>query len=314
MSQKTSSNPTDSSGPSTHDTDRLLDNGPGSSLPFKLPTRADIEQYLTYLYVLARRHAVAVFTAGLLILLGFSLLLLTAAPVDRVQRPPLLAPLAPGISPEAFEAGLKSCSKIRAERRVAQLSTERKNHRAVKNAKTVWIRNAVVWDGVGNVHKGFDVVLKHGLVKSVEKGSKKPEGEVLEIDAKGHIVTPGLVDIHSHLGVDSWPFYDGTSDVNEVSDPLTPGVRALEGFNPSDLAIRIVASGGVTTALVLPGSANLIGGEAYAFKLRPVDTLSGEDMLVQAGLEESDETPWRWMKMACGENPKVSDSGLVGDA
>lgn len=54
-----------------------------------------------------------------------------------------------------------------------------------------------------------------------------------------------------------------------------------------------------------------MGGEAYAFKLRPVDTLSGEDMLVQAGLEETDETPWRWMKMACGENPKVSDSGLV---
>lgn len=131
-----------------------------------------------------------------MILLGFSLLLLTAAPVDRVQRPPLLAPLAPGISSEAFEAGLQSCNRIRAERRVTQLNAERKNRRAVKNAKTVWIRNAVVWDGVGNVHKGFDIVLKDGLIKSVEKISNKPEGDVLEIDAKGHIVTPGLVDMH----------------------------------------------------------------------------------------------------------------------
>lgn len=56
---------------------------------------------------------------------------------------------------------------------------------------------------------------------------------------------------------------------------------------------------------MLPGSSNLIGGEAYSFKLRPVDTLSNQDMLVQNGIDEEKEQKWRYMKMACGENPKV---------
>lgn len=103
----------------------------------------------------------------------------------------------------------------------------------------------------------------------------------------------------------SWPGLSGTSDTNEGTEPTTPYVRTIDAFNPSDKAIPIVASGGITTALVLPGSGNLIGGEAYAFKLRPVDTLSNQDMLVQNGIDEESEQRWRYMKMACGENPKV---------
>lgn len=110
---------------------------------------------------------------------------------------------------------------------------------------------------------------------------------------------------YSHLGLDSWPELDGSQETNEASNPLTPFVRSLDAFSPSDNAIRIVASGGVTTALILPGSANLMGGEAFVFKLRPVPTTSNADMLVQAGIDESIETKWRWMKMATGENAKV---------
>jgi hypothetical protein len=113
------------------------------------------------------------------------------------------------------------------------------------------------------------------------------------------------------MGVDSWPGLAATQDTNEMTQPLTPFVRSLEAFNPSDKAIRIVNSGGVTTALVLPGSGNLMGGEAFAFKLRPVDTISGEDMLVQAGVDEDIDRKWRWMKMACGENPKVRKSSKL---
>lgn len=113
---------------------------------------------------------------------------------------------------------------------------------------------------------------------------------------------------HSHMGVDSWPELDATQDTNEMTQPLTPFVRTLDAFNPSDKAIRIVSSGGVTTALVLPGSGNLMGGEAFAFKLRPKSTLSNEDMLVQANINPEQDTKWRWMKMACGENPKVSQA------
>lgn len=105
----------------------------------------------------------------------------------------------------------------------------------------------------------------------------------------------------SHLGVGNWPAFAGTEDTNEMTQPLTPFVRSLDAFNPSDKGIRIVASGGVTTVLVLPGSGNLMGGEAFAFKLRDVPTTSNEDMLVQAG---TTDPKWRWMKMACGENPK----------
>lgn len=113
------------------------------------------------------------------------------------------------------------------------------------------------------------------------------------------------------MGVDSWPELDATQDTNEMTQPLTPFVRTLDAFNPSDKAIRIVSSGGVTTALVLPGSGNLMGGEAFAFKLRPKVTLSNEDMLVQANINPEQDTKWRWMKMACGENPKVSERECV---
>lgn len=113
------------------------------------------------------------------------------------------------------------------------------------------------------------------------------------------------------MGVDSWPDLSATQDTNEMTQPLTPFVRTLDAFNPSDNAIRIVASGGVTTALVLPGSGNLMGGEAFAFKLRPKSTVSNEDMLVQANIDTEEDTKWRWMKMACGENPKVSASCVL---
>ncbi|KAF9578312.1 hypothetical protein BGW38_005953 [Lunasporangiospora selenospora] len=85
-----------------------------------------------------------------------------------------------------------------------------------------------------------------------------------------------------------------------MTQPLTPFIRSIDGFNPSDPAREWVLSGGVTTSLILPGSGNIIGGEAYTFKLRKVDTLSNEDMLVEAGVKDK----WRYMKMACGENPK----------
>ena len=80
----------------------------------------------------------------------------------------------------------------------------------------------------------------------------------------------------------------------------------IDALSPTDPAIKLVASGGITTSLILPGSGNLIGGEAAVIKLRPVPTLSNQDMLVSAGSEEEDqEIHWRFMKMACGENPKA---------
>ncbi|RKP05677.1 hypothetical protein THASP1DRAFT_19507, partial [Thamnocephalis sphaerospora] len=122
------------------------------------------------------------------------------------------------------------------------------------------------------------------------------------VNVGGRIITPGIVDMHSHMGVDSWPELRATDDTNDMVDPTYPQLRTLDAFNPHDPAIKRVASGGVTTALILPGSGNLMGGETFAFKLRPVANGTAEGMLVNSGLPQG--TGWRWMKMACGENPK----------
>ncbi|KAG0743071.1 hypothetical protein G6F62_006497 [Rhizopus arrhizus] len=212
-----------------------------------------------------------------------------------------------GVSDFTMQAGRNKCEAIKNRRREKnEANVNRvKNPRAEPGQKPILLKNAVVWDGQGNVLEEVDVYVEDGVIRKVEKGIKLSSNkDVKVIDVSGHVVSPGLVDMHSHLGVDSWPELHGTDDTNEETSPLTPFVRSIDAFNPSDNAIRIVSSGGVTTSLVLPGSGNLMGGEAYAFKLRPVSTLSNEDMLVQANIDPETDTKWRWMKMACGENPK----------
>jgi imidazolonepropionase-like amidohydrolase len=91
-----------------------------------------------------------------------------------------------------------------------------------------------------------------------------------------------------------------TSDTNEMSDtPLTPFVRSLDGINPDDMALEIINSGGVTTSLVLPGSGNIMGGEAFIIKHRKVDRVSR----LLFDHHDPSRKRWRYMKMACGENP-----------
>ncbi|KAI7897106.1 uncharacterized protein EV154DRAFT_455231 [Mucor mucedo] len=210
-----------------------------------------------------------------------------------------------GVSEFTMDEGRAKCDAIKTRPRNKNLpNKKRANPRAEPKQIPILIKNAIVWDGQGEVLNNVDIYIKNGVISKVEKDIQLNDSEnVKVIDAAGHVVGPGLVDMHSHMGVDSWPEFDGTQDTNEMTQPLTPFVRTIDAFNPSDNAIRIVASGGVTTVLVLPGSGNIVGGEAFSFKLRPVETLSNEDMLVQAHIDE-EETKWRWMKMACGENPK----------
>jgi imidazolonepropionase-like amidohydrolase len=156
----------------------------------------------------------------------------------------------------------------------------------------VLIRGATVWTATGKVLVDTDVLLSRGKIRAVARGIKAPTGATV-IAARGRIVTPGLVDMHSHLGVYPAPYAKAHEDGNEMTGPITPMVRAIDAFDPEDIAIPRALRGGVTTSLILPGSGNIMGGEALYVKLRGKTV--GEMAI---------RNPPRALKMAMGENPK----------
>ena len=112
------------------------------------------------------------------------------------------------------------------------------------------------------------------------------------IDAGGKLVTPGCVEAHCHIGVDNSKMRWEGMDYNEMSDPVTPHMRAIDGINPIDETFPLALSHGVTTACTGPGSANVVGGTFAAIKLAGNRV---DDMILKNPLA---------MKVAFGENPK----------
>lgn len=146
--------------------------------------------------------------------------------------------------------------------------------------------------------------LEHGTVL-VEGGRIVALGEVVQIpedaevyDATGKVVMPGLIDAHCHVGL--WPEGIGQeySDGNEMTDPITPHLRALDAVHPEDPAFKELVAAGVTTVLTGPGSGNLIGGQWVCLKTVPKPSVEQMVLLEPAG-----------MKMALGENPKRTYGG-----
>jgi len=160
-------------------------------------------------------------------------------------------------------------------------------------SKSVLITNATVLDGIGGVFNDSSLLLQDGKIIAIGKKLAVPD-DVITVDAKGKWVTPGIIDVHSHLGVYPAPGGTAHSDGNEATDPVTAEVWAEHSIWPQDAGFQRALAGGVTVMQILPGSANLVGGRGVTVKNLPASTV--QDM-------KFPNAPYG-MKMACGENPK----------
>ncbi len=158
----------------------------------------------------------------------------------------------------------------------------------------VVIQGATLMLGTGKTIPRGTIILDKGKIAVVAEGDLPSPSGAIVIDGTGKFVTPGLIDVHSHMGV--YPMIDttGSEDGNEMSSPATPEAQTADAFWPQDPTVERAVAGGVTTVQVLPGSANLIGGRALTIKLRPA--ASAREMHVPGAPDG--------LKMACGENPK----------
>ena len=154
---------------------------------------------------------------------------------------------------------------------------------------------ATVYDGEGRRIDGGTVLFEGGKVVAVGGADLAVPAGYTRIDGAGKFVTPGIIDIHSHLGDYPTPSVQAHSDGNEATDPTTPEVWAEHSVWPQDPGFsRALANGGITSLQILPGSANLMGGRSVTLKNVPARTMQGMKF---------PGAPYG-MKMACGENPK----------
>jgi imidazolonepropionase-like amidohydrolase len=157
----------------------------------------------------------------------------------------------------------------------------------------VLIRNATVLTGTGQRLERTDLLLRDGRVAALGTALEAPAGAV-QVDASGKWVTPGIIDVHSHLGVYPSPSVGAHADGNEMTAPVTANVWAEHSVWPQDPGFAAALAGGVTSLQILPGSANLVGGRGVTLKNVPATTYQAMKF---------PGAPWG-MKMACGENPK----------
>ena len=160
-------------------------------------------------------------------------------------------------------------------------------------ARNLALVGATVLTGTGTQIENGTVLIRDGRIAGVGAGLAVPAGYET-IDARGKWITPGLIDTHSHAGVYPSPEVQAHSDGNEAIDPNTAQVWAEHSVWPQDPTFNLARAGGVTTLLVLPGSANLFGGRGVTLRNVPGRTV--QDMKFPGA-------PYT-LKMACGENPK----------
>ncbi|NQD38816.1 amidohydrolase [Permianibacter sp. IMCC34836] len=160
-------------------------------------------------------------------------------------------------------------------------------------SKPTLLRNATVLIGNGQQLDNASVLLQDGKIVAVGSDVKAPDGADI-IDASGKWVTPGIIDVHSHLGVYPSPALTASEDGNEMVAPDTAYAWAEHAVWPQDPQFPLALAGGVTSMQILPGSANLFGGRSVTLKNVPARTV--QQMKFPGA-------PYG-LKMACGENPK----------
>ena len=155
----------------------------------------------------------------------------------------------------------------------------------------ILIKNGLVKTMAGEDIENGQVLLDGGKIAAVGKEVSAPV-DAQVIDAAGCIVAPGFVEGHCHIGLDEEAIGFEGDDYNEMTDPVTPQMRGIDGLNPMDEAFFDAYSHGVTTAVTGPGSANVVGGTFLAVKLcgKRVDNMVVKNPVA--------------MKIAFGENPK----------
>ncbi|MGD6856784.1 amidohydrolase [Bacillus infantis] len=158
------------------------------------------------------------------------------------------------------------------------------------------ITNAKIFDGTGKKYENANLLIQDGKIQRL--GEELEIGEKYTvIDAAGKIVTPGLIDVHTHLGVHEEGVGKEGQDFNETSAAATAQVRAIDGINPMEKGFEDARRFGITTVQVMPGSANVIGGEMIVLKTAGQII---DEMVIRnpSGL-----------KAATGENPKRFHGG-----
>jgi imidazolonepropionase-like amidohydrolase len=157
------------------------------------------------------------------------------------------------------------------------------------------IRNVTIYDGEGGKIDNGVVFMSGGKISSVGGPDTPIPADIAVFDGAGKFVTPGIIDIHSHLGDYPSPAVEAHSDGNEATSPTTPEVWAEHSVWPQDPGFsRALANGGITSLQILPGSANLMGGRSVVLKNVYARTTQGMKF---------PGAPYG-LKMACGENPK----------
>src|SRR5882724_10884441 len=167
------------------------------------------------------------------------------------------------------------------------------NDAAIKNAVVMTVTH-------GNIKNG-SIYIKDGKIAAVGENVNAPSGAAV-IDVGGKYVTPGIVDSHSHIALDD--------DVNEATSPITPQMMMKDAFDYQDKAIYRALAGGVTTSLLLHGSANMIGGQAVVIKHKYG---AGRDEMLFPNAPRSIKfasgaNPWSRRRTTCGSGTHTTRS------